>query len=66
MTTTTLPFEPSHAELHMMLRAAVLQASAREHGREQATRVTGSMTKGLGVLATVVGLYDVALLLGIA
>lgn len=66
MTTTTLPLEPSRAELQMMLRAAVLQASAREHGREQATRVTGSMTKGLGVLATVVGLYDVALLLGIA
>lgn len=65
MTTTTLTLEPSRAELQMMLRAAVLQASAREHGREQATRVTGSVTKGLGVLAAVVGLFDVALLMGI-
>ena len=65
MTTTTLPLEPSRAELQMMLRAAVLDASAREHGREQATRVTGSVTKGLGVLATAVGLYDLALLAGI-
>lgn len=65
MTTTTLTLEPSRAELQMMLRAAVLQASAREHGREQATRLTGSVTKGLGVLATVVGLYDLALVTGI-
>lgn len=66
MTTTTLPLAASRAELEMMLRAAVLQASAREHGREQATRVTRSVAAALGVLATVVGTYDLALVLGMA
>lgn len=64
MTTTTYDAGPSRPELEMLLRAAVLAASPQEHGREQARRTTGSLLKGLALVAAVLAAYDLALLVG--
>lgn len=66
MTTTTLDVPPSRAELHLAMRAAVLSASPREHGRQQARRVSTRLAGAIGGLAAVVGGYDLLLLAGIA
>lgn len=66
MTTVTLPAPPSRVELELMLRAAVLEASPQEHGRQQAGRVTRSLVRSLCALAGAVGVYDLALLLNLA
>ena len=64
MTTTTYDAGPSRAELELLLRAAVLAASPQEHGRERARRATGSLLKGLALVAATVAAYDLALLVG--
>ena len=62
MTTTTYETGPSRVELELSMRAAVLAASPREHGRERARRTTRSLTVGLVSVAGLVALYDVAIL----
>lgn len=64
MTTTTLERGPARAELELALRAAVLAASPREHGRERAVRATRTLTVGLATAATAVAGLDLVLLVG--
>lgn len=63
MTTITESAAVSRVELELALRAAVLQASPAEHGRERARGVEGVLVRGLGVLAGVVTVVDLRLLL---
>ena len=63
MTTTTLPDAVSGAELDLMLRAAVLQASPRQAGRERAERALQTTVRRAGALAATIAAYDLALLL---
>ncbi len=53
---------PSRVELELALRAAVLQASPSEHGRERARRATHALVNGLASLAGVVAVFDLFLL----
>lgn len=64
MATISINGELSRAELELALRAAVLQASPREHGRERARRTTDLMLRGLLGVAGAVGLLDLLLLTG--
>jgi hypothetical protein len=63
MSPTTLA-APSRVELDLMLRAALLQASPAEVGRQRARRISHGAVLGLASLAALVTTYDLALLLG--
>lgn len=62
MATISIQNEPSRVELELALRAAVLQASPREHGRERARRTTDLLLRGLLGVACLVGAWDLLLL----
>ena len=62
MPTTTLPAPVSRAELELLLRAAVLEASPRQHGQERARRVTTRLAGRLAALAAAIAAFDVLLL----
>ena len=67
MTSMTIDTDtPSRVELELALRAAVLQASPREHGRERARRTTRSLVTGLASVAAAVAAFDLFLLAGAA
>jgi hypothetical protein len=51
-------------ELDLMLRAALLQASPAEAGRQRARQISHGVVRGLASLAALITAYDVALLLG--
>ena len=53
---------PSRVELELALRAAVLQASPVEHGRERARRATRTLVAGLASVAGAVAVFDLFLL----
>ena len=55
---------PSRVELELALRAAVLQASPAQHGRERAARATRTLVTGLASVAGAVAAFDLFLLLG--
>ena len=63
MSTTTLPAPVSRAELELLLRAAVLESSPRQHGQERARLVTTRLARRLGVVAAAIAAFDVMLLM---
>jgi hypothetical protein len=65
VSTYELEGEPTPAELQLLLRAALLEASPQEHGRARARQALGRLTGGLLMTAAAVAAYDLTLVAGL-